>query len=109
MLDVGSPCSLQQVRIGGNLRFEVGYLRYEVAKKYGFPPEAIGGLAASAVALVLLSVVILAVLKHKSSQAEREYKRIQLQMDDLEKSVRIECKQGDLLLPLPTTLRFISR
>ncbi|KAG0427984.1 hypothetical protein HPB47_025004 [Ixodes persulcatus] len=82
------------VRIGGNLRFEVGYLRYEVAKKYGFPPEAIGGLAASAVALVLLSVVILAVLKHKSSQAEREYKRIQLQMDDLEKSVRIECKQA---------------
>ncbi|KAL3204625.1 hypothetical protein MRX96_011614 [Rhipicephalus microplus] len=59
-----------------------------------FPPEAVAGLAAGALAVVLLSAVILLVLRHKSSQAEREYKRIQLQMDDLEKSVRIECKQA---------------
>lgn len=69
-------------------------MRYEVAKTYSFPPEAVAGLAAGALAVVLLSAVILLVLRHKSSQAEREYKRIQLQMDDLEKSVRIECKQA---------------
>ncbi|XP_037578148.1 plexin-B isoform X1 [Dermacentor silvarum] len=82
------------VRIGSNLRYEVGFMRYEVAKTYSFPPEAVAGLAAGALAVVLLSAVILLVLRHKSSQAEREYKRIQLQMDDLEKSVRIECKQA---------------
>ncbi|XP_064473748.1 plexin-B-like isoform X2 [Ornithodoros turicata] len=82
------------VRIGSNLRFEVGYLRYEVTKTYNFPPEAVGGLIAGVVAVLLLSLIIVVVLRHKSSQAEREYKRIQLQMDDLEKSVRIECKQA---------------
>lgn len=82
------------VRVGSNLRFEVGYLRYEVAKSYELPPEAIGGIAAGGAILMILSVAILAVLRHKNSQAEREYKRIQLQMDTLENSVRSECKQA---------------
>ena len=34
------------------------------------------------------------IYKHKSSQAEREYKRIQIQMDTLENNVRSECKQA---------------
>lgn len=37
---------------------------------------------------------MLALLRHKNSQAEREYKRIQLQMATLENSVRSECKQA---------------
>ncbi|KAH9380916.1 hypothetical protein HPB48_008423 [Haemaphysalis longicornis] len=82
------------VRVGNNLRYEVGYLRYEVAKIYEFPPEAVGAIAAGGTVLMLLSLVILAILKHKNSQAEREYKRIQLQMDTLENSVRSECKQA---------------
>lgn len=82
------------VRVGNNLRYEVGYLRYEVAKIYEFPPEAVGAIAAGGTVLMLLSLVILAILRHKNSQAEREYKRIQLQMDTLENSVRSECKQG---------------
>ncbi|KAG0431453.1 hypothetical protein HPB47_021772, partial [Ixodes persulcatus] len=82
------------VRVGNNLRYEVGYLRYEVAKMYEFPPEAIGAIAAGGTVLMLLSLVILAILRHKNSQAEREYKRIQLQMDTLENSVRSECKQA---------------
>jgi len=43
---------------------------------------------------MLLSLILLAFFRHKSSQAEREYKRIQLQMDSLENSVRSECKQA---------------
>lgn len=82
------------VRIGSNLRYEVGYLRYEVTKTYEFPPIAIGGIAAGGALLMILTLIILAVLRHKSSQAEREYKRIQLQMDTLENSVRSECKQA---------------
>ncbi|XP_077487352.1 plexin-B-like [Amblyomma americanum] len=82
------------VRVGNNLRYEVGYLRYEVAKIYEFPPETVGAIAAGGTVLMLLSLVTLAILKHKNSQAEREYKRIQLQMDTLENSVRSECKQA---------------
>ncbi|EEC13881.1 plexin B, putative, partial [Ixodes scapularis] len=87
-------CTPPEVRVGNNLRYEVGYLRYEVAKMYEFPPEAIGAIAAGGTVLMLLSLVILAILRHKNSQAEREYKRIQLQMDTLENSVRSECKQA---------------
>ncbi|KAF0309517.1 Plexin-B [Amphibalanus amphitrite] len=82
------------VRVGENLRFPLGLLRYEMIKPYTFPPEVVGGIAASGVFLVLLSVVILVVYRRKSTQAEREYKRIQIQMDTLESNVRMECKQA---------------
>ncbi|UYV63082.1 plexB [Cordylochernes scorpioides] len=83
------------VRVGPNLRYEVGYLRYEVERAgRELPPWAVAGLAAGGALLMLLSAVTLAALRHKSSQAEREYKRIQLQMDTLENSVRSECKQA---------------
>ncbi|XP_022245711.1 plexin-B-like [Limulus polyphemus] len=87
-----TPCI--QVRVGQNLRYKIGYLQYEVMKTYKFPPEAIWGIAAGGALLMLLSLVILAVLRHKNTLAEREYKRIQLQMDTLENSIRSECKQA---------------
>ncbi|XP_045114407.1 plexin-B-like isoform X2 [Portunus trituberculatus] len=82
------------VRMGQNLRFPIGYLRYEMIKEYQFPPEAIGGMAAGGLFLVLVSMVVLVVYRRKSNQAEREYKRIQIQMDTLESNVRSECKQA---------------
>ncbi|CAL4079642.1 unnamed protein product [Meganyctiphanes norvegica] len=82
------------VRVGQNLRFPIGYLRYEMIKEYQFPPEAIGGMASGGLFLVLVSMVILVVYRRKSNQAEREYKRIQIQMDTLESNVRSECKQA---------------
>ncbi|XP_037069956.1 plexin-B-like [Pollicipes pollicipes] len=96
--DLGRPTPEQVplvvVRVGENLRFPLGLLRYEMIKPYTFPPEVVGGIAVSGVILVLLSVVILAVYRRKSTQAEREYKRIQIQMDTLESNVRMECKQA---------------
>ena len=74
--------------------FQTGYLRYEFVKPYTFPPEAIGGITGGGVLLILVSVVILLIYRRKSTQAEREYKRIQIQMDTLESNVRSECKQG---------------
>ncbi len=81
------------VRVG-NIRYEIGYLRYEVSAAYELPPLVIGCFVATGAILMLLSLIVLAIFKHKSSQAEREYKRIQLQMDTLENSVRSECKQA---------------
>ena len=56
--------------------------------------EVIAGIAAGAVLLVLASLLILVVYRRKSSQVEREYKRIQIQMDTLENNIRSECKQA---------------
>lgn len=90
--DSGLP--LVVVRVGRSLRFPIGYLRYEVIKPYAFPPEAIAGIAAGTFFLVFLFGIVLVVYRRKSTQAEREYKRIQIQMDTLESNVRSECKQG---------------
>lgn len=74
------------VRFGSNIRHHVGYLRYEMAAGYEFPPLLIAVLSAAGAFFVLLSLVLLAVFRHRRSQAEREYKIIQLQMGTLGKN-----------------------
>lgn len=93
--ETGLP--LVVVRVGRSLRFPIGCLRYEVIKSYSFPPEATAGIAAGTCFLLLLFGIVLVVYCRKSTQAEREYKRIQIQMDTLESNVRSECKQGKSL------------
>lgn len=57
-------------------------------------PDVITGVAVGAALFLFLGVVVLVLFRRRSTRAEREYKRIQLQMDTLESHVRIECKQG---------------
>ncbi|RZC36560.1 plexin-B [Asbolus verrucosus] len=80
------------VRVGRNLRFPLGYLRYDIYKSFAFPPEAVAMVATGTILFVFFFVAILVVYRRKSTQAEREYKRIQIQMDTLESNVRSECK-----------------
>lgn len=80
------------VRVGRNLRFTIGTLRY-VLLKPSFS-HAIAGIAIGTSIIVILLIVILIIYRRKSTQAEREYKRIQIQMDTLESNVRLECKQA---------------
>lgn len=82
------------VRVGRNLRFSIGYLKYDVLKPFSMPIEAIIMIIAGISLFVLFFVGILIVYRRKSTQAEREYKRIQIQMDTLESNVRSECKLG---------------
>jgi len=82
------------ITMGENIRTQVGYLRYDQETSYDVPPFVIGLISAGGALIMLLSLILLAFFRHKSSQAEREYKRIQLQMDSLENSVRSECKQA---------------
>lgn len=81
------------VRVGRHLTFPIGYLKYELLKPYTFS-HAVLGIAVGIVIIVVLLVVILVIYRRKSTQAEREYKRIQIQMDTLESNVRLECKQA---------------
>lgn len=80
------------VRVGRNLRYPIGTLKY-VLMKPSFS-HAIAGIAIGTSIIVILLVVILIIYRRKSTQAEREYKRIQIQMDTLESNVRLECKQA---------------
>ena len=82
------------VYVGKNLKFEIGLLIYEIDSAYGIPPEVIGGIGAAACLTLFIAISFMIIYKHKSSQAEREYKRIQIQMDTLENNVRSECKQA---------------
>ena len=96
-LETDSGLPLVVVHLGLHLRFPIGYLEYDSISPLAFPPEATGGVAAGAAFLLLVCMAILLVYRHKSTQADREYKRIQIQMDNMENNVRMECKQGKLL------------
>lgn len=63
---------------------------------YSFSPEAIAGAITGALCIIIIFFIILFLYRRKSTQAEREYKRIQIQMDTLESNVRSECKQGSI-------------
>lgn len=80
--------------MGKKLRFNVGYLQYDVLSTYSFSPEAIAFAITGALCIIIIFFIILFLYRRKSTQAEREYKRIQIQMDTLESNVRSECKQG---------------
>lgn len=82
------------VKVGQFLKYQLGYLQYELTKTSVFPVEAYWVAAASAMILLAFFGVVVFVYRRKSTQAEREYKRIQIQMDTLESNVRSECKQG---------------
>ena len=85
-----------RVQIGESLRYELGRVRLasSTSSTDEISSEVIGLIGAAAAVLVFFAIVILIVLKHKSSETEREYKRIQIQMDILEHNVRSECKQA---------------
>merc|ERR1719391_1226100 len=82
------------VYVGKNLKFDIGLLRYDIDSQFSIPPEVIGGIGAAAALTLFIAIAFMIIYKHKSSQAEREYKRIQIQMDTLENNVRSECKQA---------------
>lgn len=81
------------VRVGRSLRYPIGYLKYDLMKPYAIS-HAMILIAVCTFILALVLVTVLLVYRRKSTQAEREYKKIQIQMDTLESNVRLECKQA---------------
>lgn len=55
---------------------------------------AIVGIGGGGGLLLLVIVVVLIAYKRKSRDADRTLKRLQLQMDNLESRVALECKEG---------------
>uniref|UniRef100_A0A3Q3WDB9 Plexin-B1 n=1 Tax=Mola mola TaxID=94237 RepID=A0A3Q3WDB9_MOLML len=77
----------------GNLNFSLGKVQYDNLSFSTFPLEAqIGvGVGASIVALIVLIIVL--IYRRKSKQALRDYKKVQIQLENLETSVRDRCKK----------------
>uniref|UniRef100_A0A667X8U8 Plexin-B1 n=1 Tax=Myripristis murdjan TaxID=586833 RepID=A0A667X8U8_9TELE len=77
----------------GNLNFSLGKVQYDSLSLSTFPLEAqIGvGVGASIVALIVLIIVL--IYRRKSKQALRDYKKVQIQLENLETSVRDRCKK----------------
>lgn len=81
------------VKVGRNLRFVIGYLKYDLNKAYAMS-QAMLAIILTVITLIIILIIVLVMFRRKSTQAEREYKRIQIQMITLESNVRSECKQA---------------
>ena len=80
--------------IVGRIEFVLGQLEYQkfehVGSEYWVVGVAIGGGS-----LLTVVMVILIVYKRKSTRAQRQFRRLQQQLDSLESNIRNECKQGE--------------
>ncbi|XP_067832233.1 plexin-B1-like [Heptranchias perlo] len=77
----------------GNLRFELGLVEYDTEGQVTFPLEAKIGLAVGAALVVLLVGVIILIYRRKSKKAVRDYKKVLVQLVNLETSVGDQCRR----------------
>ncbi|XP_009997597.1 PREDICTED: plexin-B1 isoform X2 [Chaetura pelagica] len=77
----------------GNLNFLLGRVQYDTESQLTFPLEAQIGLGVGASFVALIVLVIVFIYRRKSKQALRDYKKVQIQLENLETSVRDRCKK----------------
>lgn len=93
-VETSSGLPLVVIRVGRNLRYPVGYLKYDLQKSLTSTQAIFFIICIVSLAIVVILTIVLFLYRRKSTQAEREYRRIQIQMDTLESNVRLECKQA---------------
>ena len=88
---------VNQVTVG-NLVFKLGQLKYQKLDLLQSDSDdqwiVVMVAAGCGGTLVTLIVIVVAVYKRKSSRAERQFTKLQVQLDALESNIRHECKQG---------------
>ncbi|XP_056106011.1 plexin-B1 isoform X3 [Rhinichthys klamathensis goyatoka] len=77
----------------GNLNFSLGRVQYDSQGPAAFPLEAQVGVGVGASIVALIVLVIVLIYRRKSKQALRDYKKVQIQLENLETSVRDRCKK----------------
>ncbi|MBZ3877344.1 Plexin-B1 [Sciurus carolinensis] len=77
----------------GNLHFSLGHVQYDGESPVAFPVAAQVGLGVGATLLALGVIIIVLMYRRKSKQALRDYKKVQIQLENLESSVRDRCKK----------------
>ncbi|XP_072552156.1 plexin-B1 isoform X2 [Salminus brasiliensis] len=77
----------------GNLNFSLGRVQYDSPGHAMFPLEAQVGVGVGAFIVAFIVLVIVLIYRRKSKQALRDYKKVQIQLENLETSVRDCCKK----------------
>ncbi|XP_032893020.1 plexin-B1 [Amblyraja radiata] len=77
----------------GKLSFMLGKIQYDAESQSNFPLEAQIGLGVGASIVALIVLIIVLIYRRKSKQALRDYKKVQIQLENLETSVRDRCKK----------------
>ncbi|XP_069792792.1 plexin-B1-like isoform X1 [Narcine bancroftii] len=77
----------------GKLSFMLGKIQYDAETQSNFPLEAQVGLGVGASIVALIVLIIVLIYRRKSKQALRDYKKVQIQLENLETSVRDRCKK----------------
>ncbi|PNJ31953.1 PLXNB1 isoform 6 [Pongo abelii] len=89
-----APDSLPEFTVQmGNLRFSLGHVQYDGESPGAFPVAAQVGLGVGTSLLALGVIIIVLMYRRKSKQALRDYKKVQIQLENLESSVRDRCKK----------------
>ena len=83
-----------QVRVGQDLMYEIGRLRYDHISPVEFPQKVMYIMIAGGVVLLIIFIIILIAYRRKSTENNRVLKNMQEQMDVLELRVAAECKEG---------------
>ncbi|KAM8929898.1 plexin-B1 [Pelodytes ibericus] len=77
----------------GRIHLRLGKVQYDTESGLTFPLEAQIGLGVGASFVVLIVLIIVLIYRRKSKQALRDYKKVQIQLENLETSVRDRCKK----------------
>lgn len=98
MVKAGFTCLLYalQILVGG-LEYSPGMLHIYSNSVLTLP--AIIGIGAGGGVLLIAIIAVLIAYKRKTRDADRTLKRLQLQMDNLESRVALECKEGGSMPP----------
>lgn len=84
-----------KARVGG-IEFSPGVVH--IMSDSPLSSTAMIGIAAAGALLILVIVVVLIAYKRKSRESDLTLKRLQMQMDNLESRVALECKEGKGLM-----------
>ncbi|XP_077185730.1 plexin-B3 isoform X3 [Paroedura picta] len=77
----------------GNLRLDLGRVHYDTEPPSRFPPEAQIGLGVGAAVLAFVVLLLILMYRRKSKQALRDYKKVLVQLENLEISVGDQCRK----------------
>ncbi|XP_041428406.1 plexin-B3-like isoform X2 [Xenopus laevis] len=77
----------------GNLQFNLGQVKYDVDGQTAFPKEAKIGLAVGAALLVPIVLIIIYMYRRQSKMAMRDYKKVLVQLENLETRVGDQCRK----------------
>ncbi|CAG2189705.1 PLXNA [Mytilus edulis] len=79
----------------GNVKYFVGYLEYESAKELGIPLDyIIGGVAGVGLFIIVTIIICCCIYKRQKNKSKRDFEKMRYQLDNMESTVRNECKQA---------------